>query len=246
MERKENARDPDPFARVDNSFFGFERPPERAIVEAGRYARESENDPYRIVAALPVKVFVTTAWTDLLQEALRARGRTPITLTFPWSPKFKYWRNEFPEWAKSASRKEPTVDEPLVYHLFGRLEEPRSLVLTEDDYFDWLTAWNASKDIPGMVPPRVKNACANSLLFLGYYLDDWDFRVVFQSIKTFAMQIQDNRHIGVQMRPRGQIVEREAAQRYLDSYFKESKISIFWVSTASFVTMLKERLDLRP
>ena len=247
MERKENARDPDPFVHVPDSFFGFDQPPERAIMEAGHHARASEIDPYRVVAALPVKVFVTTAWTGLLQDALLARGRTPFTLTFPWSTKFKDWKNEHPEWAKSASRKEPTVEEPLVYHLFGRLEEPRSLVLTQDDYFDWLTAWTASKDIPGIVPPRVKNACAgNSLLFLGYYLDDWDFRVVFQSIKAFATQFRDNRHIGVQMRPRGQIVEREAAQRYLDSYFKDNSISIFWVSTSTFVTMLKERLDLQP
>ena len=247
MERKQNARDPDPFARVDDSFFGFDKPPERAIVEAGRYARESENDPYRVVAALPVTVFVTTGWTGLLQEALQARGKKPFTLTFPWSPKFKDWKNEYPEWAKNASRKEPTIEEPLVYHLFGRLEEPQSLVLTQDDYFDWLTAWTASKDITGLVPPRVKKACAsNSLLFLGYYLDDWDFRVVFQSIKAFATQFRYNRHIGVQMRPRGQIVEREAAQRYLDSYFKDNSISIFWVSTNTFVTMLKDRLDLQP
>jgi hypothetical protein len=247
MERKQNARDSDPFVQVDDSFFGPDQPPERAIVEAGRYARASEIDPYRVVAALPVKVFVTTGWTGLLQEALRARGKIPVTLTFPWSTKFNDWKKEHPEWAKSTSKKEPTVQEPLVYHLFGRLEEPQSLVLTQDDYFDWLNAWTASKDVTWMVPPRVKRACTgNSLLFLGYYLDEWDFRVVFQSIKAFATQFRENRHIGVQIRPRGQIVEREAAERYLDSYFKDNSISIFWVSTDNFVAMLKERLDLQP
>jgi hypothetical protein len=249
MERKQNAQDPDPFVHVDDSFFGTDQPPERAIVEAGRYARASEIDPHRVIAALPVKVFVTTGWTGLLQEALRARGKNPFTLTFPWSKKFSDWKSdsEHAEWAKSTSRKEPTVQEPLVYHLFGRLEEPQSLVLTQDDYFDWLTAWTASKDIPGIVPPRVKRACArNSLLFLGYYLDEWDFRVVFQSIKAFATQFRDNLHFGVQISPRGQIVEREAAERYLDYYLKEYNISVFWVSTGNFVAMLKQRLGLKP
>jgi hypothetical protein len=92
----------------------------------------------------------------------------------------------------------------------------------------------------------VKSAfSANSLLFLGYFLDDWDFRIVFQSIRAFVLQPPNNGHIGVQVRPRGQIVEREAAQRYLESYFGTDRIDIFWVSTAAFVEEMRRRLRLQ-
>ena len=38
----------------------------------GRRLRKTDpGDPYRVMAALPVSVYVTTAWTDLLQAALR-------------------------------------------------------------------------------------------------------------------------------------------------------------------------------
>jgi hypothetical protein len=246
-ERKQNAREGDPFFDVADDLITGERP-ELAIMEAGRHARLDPDDPYRVVAALNVKVFVTTAWTGLLQAALEAAGKTPFTLTFPWSPGFKEWSKDgsYRSWARSYTAQEPTVQSPLVYHLFGRLEEPASLVLTQDDYFDWLTTWTRAQPSSRAIPPRVKSAfSSNSLLFLGYFLDDWDFRIVFQSIRGYVLQPPRNGHIGVQMRPRGQIVEREAAQRYLESYFGSDKIDIFWVSTASFVQEMHQRLKLQ-
>ena len=51
-----------------------------------------------------------------------------------------------------ASRLPPPVERPLVYHLFGRLGEPDSLVITEDDYFDYLIGVTSNNDlIPGVV-----------------------------------------------------------------------------------------------
>ncbi len=44
----------------------------------------------------------------------------------------------------------PDDQRPLVYHLFGHLARRRSLVLTEDDYFDFLIGVTRDKDL---VPP---------------------------------------------------------------------------------------------
>ena len=53
-------------------------------------------------------------------------------------------------------------------------------MLTEDDYFDFLIGVTANKDL---IPKPVRRALADSaLLFLGFQLDDWDFRVLFRSI----------------------------------------------------------------
>ena len=34
----------------------------------------------------------------------------------------------------------PNPDQPLVFHIFGHLNQRRTIVLTEDDYFDHLIA----------------------------------------------------------------------------------------------------------
>ena len=53
-----------------------------------------------------------------------------------------------------------------MFHLYGHLDTAQSLVLTEDDYFDFLIAVSADmKRIPpGITCPSAKT----NLLFLGY------------------------------------------------------------------------------
>jgi hypothetical protein len=239
-ERMENARGDDPFRDLPESLIESDEPHD-AIREVGRRLRARDiGEPYRVVAAMPVKTFVTTSWTDLLQDALREHKppKDPIVAQFPWT-------NRVPEWTDTEVTDAPTVQRPLVYHLFGRIDDPDSLVLTEDDYFEWLTAWIDKKLV---IPPVVRKALTNcSMLFLGYRLNDWDFRIVFQSIKSFAGG-QRNRydHIGVQLRPEAGVVEPEAAQRYLESYFGDDRVNIFWADTRTFLDRLRARTGITP
>jgi hypothetical protein len=214
--------------------------PDRTIREVGSRLREADaGDPYRVMAALPVKIYITTAWTDLLQDALLARDppRVPTTIVFPWQPTSSG--------EGVAELGEPTVEQPLVYHLFGRLDDRRSLVLTEEDYFAWFAAWmQRRKDIPDVIRAALVD---KSLLFLGFRLDDWDFRVIFHAIKSFggsSVLLQQNLHVGVQLSPESQLIEPEAAQEYLESYFGNDKISIYWGETRSFLDELRARTKL--
>ncbi|MDF3311663.1 SIR2 family protein [Rhodococcus sp. T2V] len=243
QERKDEARGDDPFMSVSQDILDNE-PPQRAILEVGKTLRHRGNDPYSLVAAIPAEVYITTAWTDLLQDALKDRGKDPTTLCFPWYSKFD-WTDE--PWGKSTSAEPPSTTHPWVYHLFGRLEEPKTLVLTHDDYFDWLSNWIVKKDLTAFVPPRVKRALTDkSLLFLGYRLDDWDFRVVFQGIKAFGMDYRDGKHIGVQLRPESEAIDRHAAQRYLESYFgRDNHVNIFWANTTTFLNELRQQTGLQ-
>lgn len=236
-ERKENARGNDPFGELSEDLIEGDQPG-RALLEIGRQLRHRDiTESYRLAAHLPVKVFVTTAWADLLQDALQDRDppKKPVTLCFPWTDRA--------EWDEPAEPDEPTVERPWVYHLFGRIDTLESLVLTEDDYLEWLTAWIEKQSI---IPPAVKAALIkNSLLFLGYHLDDWDFRVVFQSIKSFRGNRMGTRsHLGVQLRPETGMIEPEAAQKYLESFFGEDKVSIFWAETSQFLDELFGRTGI--
>ena len=53
-------------------------------------------------------------------------------------------------------------------------------MVAEDDFFDYLIGITSNKDL---IQPVVRRARTDSaLLFLGFQLDDWDFRVLFRSI----------------------------------------------------------------
>lgn len=208
--------------------------PSPAILEVGRRLRADDpQDPYRILADLKTCVYVTTAWTDLLQAALRDKGRTPITMGFKWKgleePRVRPER--------------PTEERPFVYHLFGRLDDLPSLVLSEDDYFAWLYAWAIRHS--RSVPPSVLEALeAKSLLFLGYRLDDWDFRVVFQSIWNLAGRelLRRNQHVGVQFRRESHMFNSKAVKEYMESYFGRANVSIYWGETHEFLIRLHRSL----
>lgn len=245
-ERRESAHPGDPLADLPAELFDGPDPVP-AIHEIGRCLREhDQGDPYRVAAALQAPVFVTTGWTDLLQQAMRARTPAvqPRTFCFPW------YRGA--EWVDIdgvdvAGWEAPTVERPWVCHLFGRLDQTGSLVLTEDDYFAWLSAWIAQRPgMPNALSALSKSLTSKSLLFLGYQLGDWDFRVVFQSIRSFGGSdlLRENLHVGVQLRPETESVEPEAAQRYLESYFGNDNVSIFWSDTRRFLDELRTRLKL--
>ena len=230
--RKKTAKPGQPFHDLD---YDSQRPQD-AICEVGRRLRAAATkhpDPYQVAASLPVKVYVTTAWTDLLQDALREQDppREPVTMMFNWH------KRTDPEALEQYV--EPTNERPLVYHLFGRLDDPRSLVLTEDDYFAWYTAWlrRRGKEVPG----DVKGAFVErTLLLLGFQLDDWDFRVIFHGIKSFegSERMRENRNVGVQLSPENQLIEPDSAQEYLESYF-DVDVNIYWGTTQNFLEELQ-------
>jgi hypothetical protein len=226
-------------------------------------------DPFAILAELPLPLYVTTQPWNLLAEALRAAGRYPRVETCrwkrleddPWDPELDL---DGPDWAfqqdtdpdaRAAMRAagwptsvferghgyRPDPRNPLVYHLFGHGARPRSWVLTEDDYFDFLIGATRDKDL---IPVRVRRSFADSsLMFLGFRLDEWDFRVLYRSILSQEGNRRGHHtNVAVQIDPEeGRITEPDRAREYLERYFQTSDITIYWGSIESFVKELHDR-----
>ena len=118
------------------------------------------------------------------------------------------------------------------------------MVLTEDDYLDFLVEISKYQEL---LPPRIEEAFAStSLLFLGYRLTDWDFRVLFRSIVSYLAKSLGMTHISVQLVPGGDEVsdeQREKAREYLGRYFDEQKIRVYWGTCQEFITELGRRWE---
>jgi len=206
-----------------------------------RLRENNTNEPHKILAQLPLPIYITTNVDNMLPEALKEAGKDPQVVICPW--------NEYVEQIESIYDQEPdyfpTPERPLVYYLYGRLNEQDSLVLTEDDYFDFLIGFTSNKDL---IPSAVRRALADTaLLFLGYQMDDWNFRVLFRSILSQQGGGRRDRyaHIAAQIEPEeGRILEPERARRYLENYFaKGADISLYWGSAEDFLKELFQRWD---
>ncbi|NTW98160.1 MAG: hypothetical protein HGB28_06400, partial [Oscillochloris sp.] len=141
----------------------------------------------------------------------------------------------------------PSVARPLVYHLFGILAEPDSLVLTEDDHFDFLRRVSR---VPALVPLAVREALADTaLLLLGYRIDGWDFRVLYRSLLQQEGRARRSKYANIA----GQVSPDEdyfllptQARRYFERSFDANDISIFWGSVDDFTRELLAQLAAAP
>jgi len=203
-------------------------------------------DAYHVMASLDLPVFITTSLGPLLESALEEEGKKPRTLISPWND---YVVSTEPYYnTPHRVDDQPTPENPLVYHLFGRLDQPESVVLTEDDYFQYLIG--VTRNI-GLVPMSVQEAMTNrALLFLGFHLEEWDFRVLFQSLLSFeggALRKSRRKNfvnVAVQLEPEG-LANPETARRYLESYFVKEDIFLYWGSAEDFIKELMFYLPQR-
>jgi hypothetical protein len=141
----------------------------------------------------------------------------------------------------------PTPDAPLIYHLYGYLSEPTSLVITEDDYFDYLIGMTRNKDL---IPACVLSALTSTaLLFLGFRMDDWAFRVLFRVIlqQEGSYLLEDYSHAAVQIEPEDDhITDAGRARRFLEQYFQSGNVSLFWGSSEDFLAELVRHVGANP
>ena len=195
-------------------------------------------EPHRLLADLPLPVYMTTNYDDFMVKALRSRHKDPRRELCRWN---QYLRDHVPSAFDRAVGYEPTVANPVVFHLHGHNEVPESLVLTEDDYFDFLV--NVARD-DDLLPPRIQKALSgSSLLFVGYSLADWDFRVIFRSLVGYLERTIIRSHVSVQIAPGAASGSKEKAQEYLTNYFGGLHVRVFWGTAAEFALELRRRWD---
>jgi hypothetical protein len=211
-------------------------PIEELISAAGAVRRQLEAaEPYKVLAGLDLPVFITTNPDNLLADALTEAGKNPKVLLC---------RRGYDESTADAEDEfyRPTKDLPLVYHLFGHLRERDSLVLTQDDYFDYLIDVTRTHDL---MPATVRRTLQNSaLIFLGYQTSDWDFL----SRSIMRQEGHSRRglfsHVAV-MDPEQErmVIDPDRARRYLEVYFSDAHISIFWGSADDFLRELLRQMQ---
>jgi hypothetical protein len=196
------------------------------------------DEPHGILADLPLPVYMTTNYDDFMVRALQSRHKDPKRELCRWNQLVK----DTPCIFESEPGFRPTVANPVVFHLHGHSKVVESLVLTEDDYLDFLV--NISRD-QALLPPRIQEALTGaSLLFIGYSLADWDFRVLFRGLVMSTEPSLRRISVTVQLPPVSSDAPEstcQQVQKYLDQYFDRSDIRVYWGTARQFAAELRRR-----
>ncbi len=199
----------------------------------------NEKEPHAILADLPLPVYITTNYDNFMVKALEYRDKKPKQEICRWNKYVEYIPSVF-----EGGVFDPDQTNPVVFHLHGQAQIPESIVLTEDDYLDFLV--NISRD-PVLIPPRIQRALTGaSLLFIGYRIADWDFRVLFRSLVSYLESALRRGHISVQIFPLGDEspdIKKDKAMEYLDKYFSKLDTRVYWGTSQNFTAELRQRWE---
>jgi hypothetical protein len=218
--------------------------PEKAIIEAKEQAADLKvsdfakllgfphlgggaTNPLEILANLPLPIFVTTTPYTFIEEALRNAGKTPETEFCRWYFKFDSTASVF-----APGSDQPTDKRPLVYHLYGLDRDEESLVLTEDDYLDFLMAVSQGrgKDVDPL-PDVVKFALqSKALLLMGFSLSSWSFRALYRALIKPMPSSLYQRYCCLQLVP------NEDEKRYYEIYLRQEARfdKVYWKDIGTF------------
>lgn len=199
-------------------------------------------DSLRILAKLPLKIYITTSYYNFMERVLEAENKKPRTQVCFWSggklsakPEHTY-----------DPLFEPTDTEPVVYHLFGIEDYPQTLVLSEDDYMNFLISVVEDTNTQNpLIPLRLREGLAESrLLLLGYRAKDWDFRVLFRFILKYRSTDSAPRGMLIQLKPgTAQSANKEKSVEYLGQYFDKKQFDVDWNTSEKFIQKLWTEWD---
>jgi hypothetical protein len=196
-------------------------------------------EPHRVLANLDLPVYVTTNYDDFMFQALTRRLRDPKRVLCQWNKAVKDYVNDNPTILEKDPTYKPTVANPVVFHLHGYVPVAESLVLTEDDYMDFLV--NISTDSNLIPAPVARALTGTSLLFIGYRITDWNFRVLLRSFDQFMESSQNRLHVAVMLLPPSLESTKEKVQDYLTKYYANIDVRVYWGTAREFLKDLQDR-----
>ena len=190
---------------------------------------DSIDNPLLVLAALPVSIYLTTSPYTFMEDALKAAGKVPRTDFCRWSKLLDRISSSLPP------DYEPSLREPLVYHLHGIDEYPDSLVLTEDDYLEFIVNVAVNQGSPGdRVLPVVRQALIDYLILLGFNPLDWPFRSVYSGLIKLSTQWGEERGVSVLEPPASQ-----EEKLYLESSLRRAAgFTVLWTSIQEYMQEL--------
>jgi SIR2-like domain len=181
----------------------------------------------QVLARLPFKLIVTTNYDGLMERALGERPFTSVVQPVRGFVDGKARRKVQADLSKG--------DALVLYKLHGSLESDGSsggsLLITEEDYIEYLTVVGV-KDVgvPSLIAEKITDS---TLLFLGYSLEDWDFRTIFKGIVGKLPEREQRKSFAIQSNPTD----------FWVTLWKKENVEIYNVDLHDFARELERRCD---
>jgi hypothetical protein len=160
----------------------------------------------RTLARLPFRLIVTTNYDRLLERALYEETNVePVVIAQPTrgfdAKQQREWRRRLaglvPDNPSPRGKDEPVI----VYKIHGTFgDDDVDLVISEEDYIEFLSV--AGPESERSMPRLIRQLIVDSnLLFLGYALEDWNFRALYKGLVEQLPPHKQRSSFAIQWKP---------------------------------------------
>ncbi len=132
------------------------------------YRGERPGELPSLLADIPFHVFLTVTPDLMLPEVFQAKN-------YPFQHGF-YKKNTDPQ-----AIRPPSAKNPLIYNLFGCVENEESLVLSHDDLYDYFKSIFARRSMPTELKDELREI--RNLLFVGVPFDKWYLQILLRELE---------------------------------------------------------------
>jgi SIR2-like domain len=194
----------------------------------------------RTLAKLPLRLIVTTNYDRLMERAFERESQPePLVVVQPMSG---FSPEQQDEWATKLSELFPLEPKPradhersILYKIHGSLGDTAAgLIISEEDYIEFLTV--VGSDSKAGVPPLISEMITrSSLLFLGYGLEDWDFRTIYKALIEKLPRWKKSRSFAIQHDP----------SPFWEDFWADKGVTIYNMDVYKFARQLRRRMGVR-
>jgi NAD-dependent SIR2 family protein deacetylase len=197
--------------------------PRREIIKVLRDKNIRPSPAHEALAALPFRYIITTNYDNLIERALIGQGKEPTVMTY------KVGSNV------TEIATPPTEDKPIVYKIHGSMDDPQSMIVTEDDMVNWMAAVLMA-DPP--IPQAIRTLFKESVLFIGYALTDWNIRVLLR-----AMRGREPPKLCVSIQKQPDDPLDATLWNELVAHLQKNELRCYSMDATEFIAELKNRYD---
>ena len=123
----------------------------------------------------------------------------------------------------------PRRDNPLIYNLFGSIDEEQSLILTHKDLYDFLFAILGDRHLPNELKTTLHGAA--NFLFLGFSFDKWYMQLLLRLLNLHDERFNFDRYAA----------HREMKDEVRLFFSEQFRINFIDSAAGDFVNTLYER-----
>lgn len=157
----------------EDNFFLFQRGGGRAFtcekIEEF-YKSKQPDEILKQLVEIPFHVILAVTPDKLLPTAFEEAG-------------FSFQFDFYKKLHEPAVIQRPSQELPLIYNLFGCVEDEESLVLTHNDLYDYFKSIFARKSMPDKLKQALREKEINCFLFLGVPFDKWYMQLLLRELE---------------------------------------------------------------